>query len=552
LNYITHRPRTDKKFAFSTRHTLGSDNQYSTYNAVDGMIDRVGYHAYLHHRQTQGLRDANSDLGLYSGSAMLILDAHSHTRWILSIDGYSEENGEPGGLTLATGPNAVSFTQNRNGVSRPFDRFRLDRTFASLAWERDFSEETQLMIQGWGRYNYRLSRRQLGGGFGTLASGASAENNAIQLQEFYNEGVEGRFRRNWGRGESVHTLAAGALFYHTSSPRVDKLGATPDAKDGLVQLRTRRENFYAPFFVENRFKFGNFSITPGVRLENLWQSVEEEENTAKTAAGTRLGERSEYSFVPLFGVGLEYELKTRLSVYGNVSQAYRPKLFTEAVPTEPTSVINADLKEGRSRQYEVGLRSSSRRYFNWDASAFLLRFDDQIGGVTLPSGLTSVENVGRATHKGIEAAAQLDLVGLKDALGQTEATKRSASFSLYGNIMLLDAEFVAGPQKGHAPQHAPRFTFRTGAIYRWQERVKLAMLGTFVGEQFADDNNTAQFHVPGYTVWDATLEGKVQKSVSVLAGINNLLDRNYYSRIRGDGIDPAYRRNHYAGLSFAF
>ena len=504
LNYITHRPRPDKKFAFSPQHTLGSDNLYSTYNAVDGTIDRVGYYADLHHRQTKGFRDANSDLGLYSGSAKLVLDAHSHSRWIISIDGYSEEHGEPGGLTLAGGPNAVSFDQNRNGVSRPFDRFRLERTFASLVWERDFSEETQLMIRGWGRYNYRLSRRQLGGGFGTVPSGASATNNAIQLQEFYNEGVEARFRRNWGRGESTHTLAAGATFYHTSSPRVDKLGATPDARDGVVQMRTWRENFYAPFFVENRFKLGKLSITPGIRLENLWQGVEEKENIAKTAAGTQLGERSEYRLVPLFGVGAEYELRPQVAFYGNVSQAYRPKLFTEAVPTEPRSVINADLREGKSRQYEMGLRSSSQRYFNWDASAFLLRFDDQIGGVTLPGGITSVENVGRATHKGVEAAVQLDLVGLRDALGQTKSAERSASFSVYGNIMLLDAEFVAGPQKGHSPQHAPHFTFRTGAIYRCQERVKLAMLGTFVSEQFADDNNTAQFHVPGYTVWDMT------------------------------------------------
>ena len=78
------------------------------------------------------------------------------------------------------------------------------------------------------------------------------------------------------------------------------------------------------------------------------------------------------------------------------------------------------------------------------------------------------------------------------------------------------------------------------------------MLGTFIGEQFADDNNTAQFHVPGYSVWDLTLEAKLQGKVSLLAGINNLFDRNYYSRIRGDGIDPAYGRNQYAGLSMTF
>jgi outer membrane receptor protein involved in Fe transport len=44
----------------------------------------------------------------------------------------------------------------------------------------------------------------------------------------------------------------------------------------------------------------------------------------------------------------------------------------------------------------------------------------------------------------------------------------------------------------------------------------------------------------------------VQKNISVLGGINNLFNRSYYSRIRGDGIDPAYRRNQYAGISLTF
>jgi outer membrane receptor protein involved in Fe transport len=82
--------------------------------------------------------------------------------------------------------------------------------------------------------------------------------------------------------------------------------------------------------------FDEFSITPGVRLENIYQSVEEKVNVDKEAAGTPLGNESEYDLVPLFGVGLEYEFPRSLVGYGNISQAYRPKIFTEAVPTGGT------------------------------------------------------------------------------------------------------------------------------------------------------------------------------------------------------------------------
>lgn len=454
-------------------------------------------------------------------------------------------------MTFANSPNAVNYDQDRDGTSRLFDRFRLDRAFISVGWERDFSESLHLTVQAWDRYNYRLSRRQLGGGFGTSPSGLASNGNAIQSQKFFNSGVDGRLRRDWSWGRHTHSLAGGATLYHTTSPRTDKLGAVPGAKDGVVQSSSGRNVFYTPVFVENLFRFGKFSLTPGVRLENIWQSVDETVNVAKAGAGTALDSRSEYTFVPLFGLGIEYQLKASVAAYGNVSQSYRPKLFTEAVPTDPNTVINDDLREGKGHQLELGLRGNRSPYMSWDASVFLLDFDDQIGAITLPNGISSLENVGRATHRGIEAALQVDLIGLAGALEQTTSLERFGSFSLYGNLMLLDAEFVGGPQKGHAPQHAPHFVIRTGAIYGLRDRIKLAMLGTFTGEQFADDNSAA-FHVPGHTVWDLTLECKVHKNVSVLAGSNNLFDRDYYARIRSDGIDPAYRRNHYAGLSFTF
>jgi Fe(3+) dicitrate transport protein len=549
LNYISPRPRANEKIVFHPRNIVGSDNLYSTYNSIDGTIDRVGYHSYFHHRQTNGFRKANSDLDLFAGSAKFVVDPFSHSRWIVNADAYTEEHGEAGGLTLATGPNAVNYSSDRNASSRLFDRFRLDRAFGSVGWERDFSETLHLVVQGWNRYNYRLSRRQLGGGFGTVATGPNAAHNAIQLQRFYNSGLDARLRRDWSWGGNTNSLAAGGTFYYTHSPRTDKLGATPDAKDGALQSKTSRNVYYTPLFVENLFRFGKLSVTPGVRLENVWQHVDEEVNIAKTAAGIPLGDRSEYAFVPLLGLGAEYAVKPRTTIYGNLSQSYRPKLFTESVPTEPNTVINADLEEGKSWQAEFGVRSNPHSYMSWDVSAFMLDFTDQIGAVTLGNGTSSLENVGDATHKGVEAAFQIDLLALTDAVRSSKSLGRFGSFSVYGNLMLLDAEFVAGPQKGKTPQHAPDFIYRTGAIYSKGDRVRLAMLGTFNGEQFADDNNTQLFRVPGYSVWDLTFESKVNRSVGVLAGANNLFNRKYYARIRSDGIDPAAERNYYAGLS---
>lgn len=542
LNYVTHRPSRATKFSGGSSQIFGSDGLYSTFNYATGTEGRVGYYAYFNHRQADGFRAANSDVSLYTGSVKLVLDADSDSRWIFAFDGYQEEHGEPGGLSLTAGPN---YNVDRTATTRFNDRFRLERFFPSLTWEKDFSEGTKLEVRAWGGYYSRWSKRQGGGGFGTVAAGAG---NTIESQEFYTAAAEARLRHDWSWGEHTHTLAGGVMLYHMDSPRVDKTGATPTAEDGTIARSADRDLLYAPIFVENKFTFDKLSITPGLRLENVVQGVREKVNVAKTLATTPLGVKDEHAFVPLVGLGLQYELRPKVSAYANVSQSYRPAVFTEAVPTGSGAVVNNDLAEGQSWQYELGLRGNPQPWLTWDTSVFRLDFDNQIGTV---AGV--VQNVGRSIHQGWEGALELDLVGLYDHLHKSDAADRWGSLSLYGNLMLLDAAFQGGANAGKAPQYAAEYLLRTGLNYRWRDRAKVSFLGTFVDDHFADDAHTAAFQVPAYMTWDLTAEVKVWKeSVTLVAGVNNLFNEDYYSRIRGDGIDPAYGRNFYAGVSVKF
>ncbi len=552
LNYVTHRPRTDTEWAAHSQHLFGSDDLYSTFNSVDGTVGRLGYYAYYNHRQTAGFRAANSDVDLDTGSVSLVLDGTSNSRWIFTFDGYAEAHGEPGGLTLATGPNTVNYDTDRNATSRFYDRFELERYFATLAWEWDLSLDTSLTVTGWGGYYSRFSQRQRGGGFGTLPTGPAADSNTIELQEFYTQGLETRLRHDYALGGRTQTLTAGLQLYHTDSPRIDQRGVSAGATAGAVRSASERSIFYAPVFVENRLVLGDLSITPGVRLESFRQTAEETLNLDKAAVGTPLGDKSQTDFVPLVGLGLEYGFASGgLTPYANVSQAYRPIVFTEAVPTGGNTVVNDDLAAGESWQYEVGLRGQPATYAYWDTSLFWLDFDNQIGAVG-----NTVQNLGRSRHRGWEAAGEVELLGLADAVrgGTGEAGKHQVS--LHANVMLLDAEITGSATPtlmGKTPQYAPDHVLRIGTIYRWQNRAKVALLGSFLDDHYADDANTANRLVPAYMVWDLTFEVKMfRDQVSLLAGINNLFNEDYYARIRPDGIDPAYGRNYYAGLSLRF
>lgn len=569
LNYVTHRPLADKPLSAGTAHTFGSDNYYSTFSYLEGTSGRLGYYGYYNHRSGDGFRTANSDFELNAGHIKLVLDGDTASRWILTLETYEENHGEPGGLTLATGPGLVNYNENRDEASRLFDNFELTRHSASLQWELDVSNTTRLLSSAWGTYYRRYSERQRGGGFGKVPTGPDASTNTIEEQEFYTVGFETRLRHDYEWLGGDHTFVSGVQFYHTDSPRQDRRGLTPNATDGVLRSDTDRDVTYLPIFLENQFNWGKFTITPGLRLENIWQGVKEKVNVAKTSVGVPLADEDDYEFVPLFGLGLAYEFVERVEIYGNVSQSYRPKIYTQAVPTGGTALVPEDLQASKAWQYEVGFRGRPQPWVSWDVSAFLLDFDDQIGSIALPGGFSSVENVGRAQHYGLEIAAELDVIGLIDSYqspapvsdGKSTAPARPAtlgekfgSLNIYGNVTLLDAEFVSGPLEGLTPRFAPNYLARMGVVYSSPgERFRLAFTGTLVDDSFADDANTLERAVPSYAVWDLTAEMKVYKEiVSINAGINNLFDEKYYARIRDDGIDPAAGRNYYVGFALKF
>ena len=577
VNFVTHMPVKDRPFHFIGKAVYGSFDLFTFFASLDGTSGPLGYYGFYDHREREGFREANSDYDLNAGGLKLVYDVTSDSRFILTLDIYDEEHGEPGGLRRTPAPNAVLYDVDRNASSRFFDRFRLERQAATLEYQKVFSEGSELSIKAFGGYLSRYSRRQRGGGFGTLPSGAAAQTNSIQVREVYNEGAEARFRQDYALAGSTSTFTGGLYFYHAQQDRDDRRGAAPDALDGQLRNLNTAETYNGAIFMENLFRFGRLSITPGMRLEFIDQSLEESFNIAKPLATA-----SDFSFVPLFGLGASYVILPHveaaaattgkdgkeiqsptitaitgpplLEVYGNVSQGYRPKTYEAALPTGPGTFVNGDLKEGDSLQFDFGFRGRPLPYLTFDVSAFYFTFDDQVGTITVPDPngpgtLSSIGNVGDARHMGIEAALELDVLSLMNG---GEASPYG-TLSLYGNVTFLDAEFTSGPNEGFTPTYAPDYQLKTGAIYRYKGKVKVGLIGTTVGESYADANNTFDRFIPSYSTWDLTAEVKVcGDRVGLIAGINNLFDEDFWSEIRDEGIAPAAERNYYGGVKVEF
>jgi Fe(3+) dicitrate transport protein len=584
INFVMKMPRLDAPFHFTTRNVFGSYEYYRNFTEVDGTVGPFGYYFYYDHRQQDGFREANSDYELNGGSPRFVLDVTRDSRFILTLDFYNEEHGEPGGFRRreeVNPPFSVFVEDDPTATSRFFDRFQLERYYATLEYQKFFSERTELDIKAFGGYLSRWSKRQRGGGFGTLPGGPDASTNSIQLREDYTEGVDARMRHDYNLLGDVSTIAGGIYFYHALQDRRDERGQTPDAESGTLRNLNTGDTWDGAIFAENRFKFGRLSIVPGMRLEFLNQAADEQLNVSKTSNGEPLAHQSDFNFVPLFGLGLGYVLvegqqlvppapmageksaepknpsgpmitlggPPRVELYGTVSQAYRPITYGELVPTGASSVVSGDLKEGEALQFEYGVRGKPFPYLNFDVGGFYFTFTDQIGEVILPNGFTSTENVGDAGYIGFEAATELDVLALING----GAPSPYGDLKLYGNITLLDAEFTSGPNDGKTPAYAPEYQVKTGAIYSYKNTFKLAMLGTLVADEFGDDGDSFEGFIPAYNVWDLTAEFRFWKGrAGVFAGIRNLFDESYWGEVREEGIMTALPRNYYGGFEFFF
>jgi Fe(3+) dicitrate transport protein len=290
------------------------------------------------------------------------------------------------------------------------------------------------------------------------------------------------------------------------------------------------------------FYFGNFMMTPGIRIENIHQTINERK-------GGALREKDNTDNVPLLGLGLSYHLNEDSQIYANISEAYKALSWADAIPSSAVETVASDIKAAKTLNSEIGYRGQTDK-INWDLSAFFIRYENKIAKVG-----TVYQNSGAGTHKGIDAATELKLSQIFSKL------KPLGGLNFYANISLLDAKYTRGNLKNKIPQYAPNTMTRVGLIYSRENQIKVALMGVIMGRHFADDNNgngtigtnnPNDFEIPSYTVVDLTSDWNLNKDWVLSAGINNLFNKQYYSRVRSDGVIWALDRNYYAGLTYKF
>ena len=103
---------------------------------------------------------------------------------------------------------------------------------------------------------------------------------------------------------------------------------------------------------------------------------------------------------------------------------------------------------------------------------------------------------------------------------------------------------------------------KAGLAYSKDHCYSFRLTATSVSSQFFQDSNLPALapdgtvlvpaKVPAYFTIDFAAEYYLAKNCRLLAGVSNLTDEKYYSRVFGSRIEPAPRLNGYAGVSIGF
>jgi Fe(3+) dicitrate transport protein len=575
INYVLKREQ-EKEFTFETQNTIGSYNLMSSFNSIGGKINKFSYYAYNHSRSADGWRE-NSAYKVRNSHLFLEYAFTEKTKISAEYTNMDYRLQQAGGLTdiqFSTNPRASS--RERNWFGAPWNLFALN--FDTKISKR-LSSNTKIFGL--------LGERNSVGFTATpnikdeINPATNDYSNRRVDRDFYkNIGLENRNIFNYKMGNTMSNLAFGVRVYKANTSRQQNGQGTTgtDFNLNITNEYPRDLNFQTEniaLFAENQFKITeDFSITPGVRYEYI-SSVATGRFGTNSGNDVALENNKITRNQPLFGLGLEYKLGTT-NLYANITQAFRPILFSDITPPAVTDVIDPNLKDANGYNADIGYRGTFKNYINFDFSLFYLSYNNRIGGVRQffnndPSQNTYLfrTNLGETVNKGIEGFVNLNVTEF------LAVEKAFGSIDVFATVSFIDSrytDFIINSTSGTAPnmivsernlsgnrvENAPRYIHNFGI--NWNKKQFSATLQYKTsGRIYTDANNTvtpspngATGLLDGYEVFDLSTEYKFLRNYNIRSGINNLTNESYATRrasgYPGPGILPGEGRTFFVSI----
>lgn len=405
----------------------------------------------------------------------------------------------PGGLTVAQ-YNADPF-QN----TRPHDYWSGERKGIDAGYINNLSDTQEFEIRTY--YNESFRQSLLANVPGNTPAALTRQPRNYQVL-----GIEPRYTQRISIGNTANDVTVG---YRYLRERGDDHAITTTFATGAVTSQATNDNSTDAHavYIDDKIAFGAWRITPGVRVEHI-ESVRQSQ-----ATNTNFEVKNNKALPSL---NISFLLNQATTLFANYGTSFGPVQNTQLNSQTPANPLLPEL----AKTVEAGARWKGRN-LSAEATVFNIRFDNQIQQV---AGVTPVtfQNIGASKHNGFETALDYTL----------DRASMLAGINVFANYTYVKAVQESGSTAGRDLPFYSRNTNTIGARYQagaWGFNLS----STHQSRQFSDNANTVAEsanantgEIPGFRLWNVQVSLKMAgaKGFDVLAGVNNLADKRYYTR----------------------
>lgn len=556
MNFVTKKTDTSRVFSFESISTAGSFNLLSTYNTINGVYKKFSYSAYYYKRHADGYRsNSQSD-----ATAQFIQLAYQfNRRYSLKAElGRSKYQYHiPGPLNDSMfNANPQYSTRSRNYFSPDIyipslvlNGILSPRTKFSLTLSGVFGNRSSIMIDAFANVPDTVDR--LTGQY---------KNRQVDIDHFNSRTAELRLLHEYKLGKINNKLATGIVYMNNNLHRC-QLGKGTTGTDydlTLTEPGFGRDIYFKTgniaVFAENLFQFSSrWSVSPGLRYETGKSDMS---GSIRYYTVNPLPTTIDHSFL-LAGISSQFRIDMENTIYGGISQSYRPVIFKDIVPASTYEQIDKNLADAEGYNAEAGIRGKLFQHLQYDISLFRLQYNNRMGTLIMQDGggqpYTYRTNIGDSRTNGSEIFLQYKF----PLWGQLYAglfTSTAYMDAIYTNGQ-VSAGAINKSVAGNKIEAVPEWNSRNGLeiIYKG---FGCTLLYSYTSSTFSDALNTldppasgAKGLTPAYSLWDFNASFRTRSYLTLRAGINNIFNKHYFTKrptfYPGPGIWPSDGRNVY-------
>ncbi len=575
VNFIFKQPNTDKKIEWVSRQTVGSYNLNTSFNSLSGTIGDFSYYTYFNYKEGSGFRP-NSEFTSrnYFGHFAYQLSQKTKLSFETTLQNYLAK--QAGGLTdsqFLEDPTFSNRARNWFQVDWKLFTFKIEHKFSTAT---DFSAYISTLDAERNALGFRVNR--------VFQEDNPEEPRELLVDNFNNIAAEARLLHRYKINDKQAVFLIGSKFYKSSGNQEQGPGSTDTNADFTFftsefpdyerQAQFTFPNLNVAVFSENIFNLTeNFSVTPGLRFEYIKTESEgfRKEVSKDLAGNVILNEEKadnrtfERNFI-LLGLGLSQKFSSKVELYGNISQNYRPVTFNDIRIVNPSLLVDPNITDEDGYTADIGIRGRFDNKFTYDLGVFGLAYNNRIGESQSTQPDNSVKrlrsNIGDAFIYGLEVFGDWNIKSF--FMPNTEKIK----LNHFVNFALTDSKYVSSGLnnvEGKKVEFIPAVNLKTGINFGFANLLG-SLQYTYVSEQFTDATNAEPIFgnetgagvvgvIPAYDIMDFSLAYSYKKW-KLETGINNLLDNSYFTRratgYPGPGIIPSEPRTFYTTLQFKF